>query len=194
MNDTQSKIGKLLEPGEQRDAIHVAVLPVVAGQQLEPGDHVHVKVGSGAFAFKGGDTVGIVDPYLTKEVEIGERCFVFLYPNTVTDMRHHWAHPALETLPAVDKAISVKWMNEFAATLWDYDEAANYDEEMENRKTFTADEVMEMAKNFLETEECYTFGTSSHEEVPPEFWHHFQVITGVKVQAPAQQSFFRCSC
>ena len=35
--NTQEKIGKLLEPTAQRDAIHIAVAPVVAAETLEPG-------------------------------------------------------------------------------------------------------------------------------------------------------------
>ena len=193
MNDTQSKIGKLLEPGEQRDAIHVAVLLVIAGHELGPGEHVGlVPATTALMAMPGGvitaistraglpaeRLIGIVDPFLPEPVKHGDRFFLFLYPNTVTDMRHHWAHPALETLPAVNKAVSVKWINEYAQEI---------DEDPEV--------LIQAGKDYIQSGEYLSDG-GKYEGVclKNEFWDHFEVITGIKVQVPARQSFFTCSC
>jgi hypothetical protein len=38
--------------------------------------------------------IGIVDPFLDQPVRPGEEFWVFVYPNTITGMRHYWQHPA----------------------------------------------------------------------------------------------------
>lgn len=34
--------------------------------------------------------VGIVDPFLRESVQPSQRFWLFLYPNTVTSLRHEW--------------------------------------------------------------------------------------------------------
>jgi hypothetical protein len=74
-------------PGDdaKRDAIHVAVLPMVATNNLVPGQRLRN---------------GIVDPFRTDPVILpGERFWLFLYPGTVTGLRHVWTHPAFADEP-----------------------------------------------------------------------------------------------
>jgi hypothetical protein len=115
-NDTQSKIGKLIEdPNEQRDAIHIAVAPCTAIGTLYPGVLVEIVEGNKARQIRDGDeerAVGIVDPfyrgvkqsggYYHNDIEAGQRVWIFLFPNTIADMRHHWVHPAFEHVSVVD--------------------------------------------------------------------------------------------
>lgn len=84
-------IGELCKDDSRRDAIHFAVAPVVADTDLRPGDHVGVADGR---ASRDGAAVGIVDPFLKGVVRKGQRFWLFLYPNTVTSLRHVWTHPA----------------------------------------------------------------------------------------------------
>lgn len=116
-SDILDKIGTILTEPMARDAIHIAVLPVIAGNMLNPGDHV---------GFVGGEIdigalhpIGVIDPFLKAPVEKGQGCFVFLYPNTITDMRHHWKHPGIpdDQFRPVDPAKYIKasiWLREFA--------------------------------------------------------------------------------
>lgn len=95
MNDV--KLGKLIEGVARRDAIHVAVAPVMAGEELNPGDHVEL-LGSGA-AYKGDSDstlIGVVDPFLKQPVKKGERFWLCLYQFSTTGMRHAWSHPKFE--------------------------------------------------------------------------------------------------
>lgn len=78
-------IGKLIYSEQGRDAIHVAIVPMLAVRELQPGQHL---------------ANGIVDPFLKEPVKPGERYWLFLYPNTVTTLRHVWAHQAFPDEPA----------------------------------------------------------------------------------------------
>jgi hypothetical protein len=96
MNETP-KVGELVTGEVFRDAIHVAVAPVEAGGLLSPGQHVRLIEGVAYFTLSNDErAIGVVDPFLKVKVEKGERFYLFLYPNTVTSLRHAWAHPAFK--------------------------------------------------------------------------------------------------
>jgi hypothetical protein len=90
------RVGRLIEGEAFRDAIHVAVAPLEAAEPLSPGQHFRLtddRRAVGAEPYSDG-AVGIVDPYLVARVEPGDRFYGFLYPGTVTSLRHAWTHPA----------------------------------------------------------------------------------------------------
>ena len=89
--DNSIQLGKLVPEGEnRRDAVHVAIAPVVAKQLLFPAMHV------GIDGSKDLPHVGIVDPYLRGSVHKGETFWLCLYPGTITSMRHVWSHPEFQ--------------------------------------------------------------------------------------------------
>lgn len=104
------------------DAIHVAVMPVICGQEeLRPGDHVTV---INSFAVKTtipkgqpGGPLGIIDPFFELDI-IHPNCRVWLlmYPDTVIQLGHVWSHPAFQ-----DKKESEKWLREYAVMHNPYD-------------------------------------------------------------------------
>ena len=97
------EVGKLIETADaRRDAIHVAVAPVEAAEDLEPGGHVILRVGKAVRAEDGADAIGIVDPFLTAPVRAGQRFWLFLLPNSITSLRHVWTHPAFMAVPPGD--------------------------------------------------------------------------------------------
>lgn len=105
MSDTGPTIGKIITNGDhRRDAIHVAVAPVTAACRLNPGEHVGL-VGVEDLAGPCGEhNIGIVDPFLRKSVERNERFWLFLYPESITGLRHVWKHPAFNSaVPEVVK-------------------------------------------------------------------------------------------
>lgn len=99
------RLGSLIEDGDRRrDAIHIAVAPVMAAERLRPGQHVGlVRVGDPERVGPCDRNIGIVDPFLAEEVEAGQRFWLFLYPGTVTSLRHIWTHPAFATVAATVK-------------------------------------------------------------------------------------------
>jgi len=178
---TMALLGKLLGPEVTgRDAIHVAVVPVTAAEFLSPGEHVGLlgdgKVGNGATPW-----VGIVDPYLTARVQPGERFFLFLYPRTITSLRHEWTHPAFaprttDTTPEGARA----WVEAFAAEL----------DQTYNRLMAAAD--------LWVLDEEYTYDNSeTYKDVDdakwPTFWKHYETLTDRKVE-DHEARFFTCSC
>jgi hypothetical protein len=93
-------LGELCSDDAKRDAVHVAVAPVVAGHRLIPGHGVSLDKQGCAIREDSENFIGIVDPFLRKIVEEGEKFWLFLRPNTVTSLRHVWSHPAFTpTIP-----------------------------------------------------------------------------------------------
>lgn len=97
MNDIG--LGKIITTEQKRDAVHIAVVPVTAAQVLRPGDSVGLKneKGSGWVGLVDEDEqIGIVDPFLRFNVYQGQKFWLFLFPGTITSLRHDWTHPAFE--------------------------------------------------------------------------------------------------
>ena len=99
----QPEVGRLIEGTAFRDAIHVAVAPVEALETLAPGWKVTLDGGKARQAVKDEPIVGVVDPFLTVLVRAGDRFWLFIYPGTVTSLRHAWTHPAFQAHPAKPK-------------------------------------------------------------------------------------------
>src|ERR1043166_2886312 len=91
-------LGQVMSSFEfRRDAIHIAIAPVTATTELQPGQHVGLA--DAQHAGPSEKPVGIVDPFLTAPVQPGQRFWLLLYPGTITDLRHVWRHPAFATAP-----------------------------------------------------------------------------------------------
>lgn len=86
-------VGSLCHENAKRDCIHMALAPVVAGQVLLPGQRVVLDKNHEA-VFDTAGTIGIVDPFLQEPVKQGDRFWLFLYPGTITGLRHVFTHPA----------------------------------------------------------------------------------------------------
>lgn len=92
-------IGKKIDPAlrlPDRDAIHVAVLPAIAGEVLAAGERVLLRDGR-AFEASPAAWVGVVDPFIVGTVDKGERFWLFMLPGTVQGLRHDWTHPAVDS-------------------------------------------------------------------------------------------------
>lgn len=152
MNQTQ--VGRILTQEEPRDAIHIALAPVIAHERLEPGTHVGIVVPANLevadkpkrrVVWAGKETepstmprvgktgtvdcdklIGIIDPILRVAVEKEQICWLWLYPQTITSLRHNWSHPAFPSqtrdLEMALKAESEKWLREYAARVKSYEQ------------------------------------------------------------------------
>lgn len=124
----EARLGELItEPGEQnqRDAVHIAVVPIIADFNLNPGERVGVTPDGKHSVSASSNPVGIVDPFLTARVRKGETFWLFLFQGQVTTLRHEWTHPAFPSAghapvaaPPVDarRAQAERRVREFVAT------------------------------------------------------------------------------
>lgn len=73
--DNRTQLGRLINNGERRrDAIHIAVAPVTASCRLTPGEHVGLIAKDNAeLVGSCAENIGIVDPFLSADVEAGQR-------------------------------------------------------------------------------------------------------------------------
>jgi hypothetical protein len=103
--EQQPQLGQLIDNGDRRrDAIHIAVAPVTAAERLSPGQHVGlIEQGNLELVGPSECSIGVVDPFLMREVEPGQRFWLFLYPGTITGLRHVWTHPAFTAAAAAIK-------------------------------------------------------------------------------------------
>lgn len=100
---SRPKIGHIL-PGdgnETRDAIHFPIIPVIAACSLAPGSSICLfKQSDGTITAQigsyGGEKAIIVDPYLSKIVEPGERFYAFMLPESTQRLWHDWTHRAID--------------------------------------------------------------------------------------------------
>ncbi len=181
--DALETLGTIIDESAGRDAIHLAVEPVIAAEKLRPGEHVgFIKGGVG----RCDKPIGIVDPFVVG-VKKGERFWLVLYPRTITSLRHVWTHPEfpdakvpeVKTTTASDtKAESIRWLESYAASI-----PVRYDELIEN------------AGYYLEDEEYWCQGSRfDGVYLADEFWNHYQIVTGKSVPEDKRNSFFSCSC
>lgn len=182
--DAQHTIGKLLPSGFcERDAIHFAVVPVTAGETLFPGERIGFKNGGEVTSkpLEPYNLIGIVDPFLTSDVIKGERFWMFLYPNTITGLRHVWSHPSFANDGSGVGSASEKWLRDFA-----HEVGADYHEMMCIAETHCGES--RYGGDYL----CEG-GKWEGQGTPDEFWTHFHNVTGKKPKSE-YAGIFSCSC
>jgi hypothetical protein len=103
MDGSHLGLGQIINKHQERDAIHIAVVPVMADEMLRPGQ----KVVATNYMGDGGRIVrkltgeehnihiGVIDPFLTVPVLRGQRCWLYLNPGSITSLRHDWTHPSI---------------------------------------------------------------------------------------------------
>lgn len=174
------KLGELLQGGEQRDAIHIAIAPIVAAHAMSPGQHVGL-LDNGTASAKSEKLIGIVDPFLKEGPVTGERFWLCLYQKSVTGMRHHWQHPTFTEQEAPCKAYSEKWLRDYA---------------IRNCSYYTKDEAYDKFMQRVQAGEIFYYGSDLHGayelEQPEELFNHLSIVLGKAVGA--ENFTYSCSC
>lgn len=194
--DALGTLGSVLteEDPHTRDAIHLAVMCVTAGERLAPGASVGFRedVGYG-IAYETGDHLGIVDPFIDRHVQKGEKFWMVVKPRTITSLRHVWDHPAFDE--SKYKTPAITRLQEFAGNI-----------------SVSYSELIGGATDFLK-EGSHMSNGSQFEGVSTYdgFWADYQVATGEQAimetgwdtgknladkakQDGWDESFFSCSC
>ncbi len=171
------KLGLFPVENSQRDAIHIAVVPVVSEENLYPGDRVALVAGTThkVQSLRGAENemgIGIVDPFLSKRIYAGQRFWLLLYPHTITSLRHEWTHPAFEAVEHTVKK-SHEWLAEKAVRLG-----------------VPLEELLYAATNGG----CFGQDLDGDSQIEPELWEHIKVVTGKTVPVVDRPTHFRCAC
>lgn len=198
--DALETLGTIIGVHEKRDAIHLAVEPVTAGEMLYPRADIGIHGGK-AYSLKNPRRVkalGIVDPFLTKPVKKDERFWLIIYPRQITSLRHVWSHPDFEqdeassSYPQISsKEASERWLRDFCEN----HDCPDYESVMavinaDNGVQFGNPEYYGLSR--IEGEYFMFYGIDAHGEIPNKFWDHVEVVTGNKVSYRAR--WFSCSC
>jgi hypothetical protein len=188
MKDAVATMGAVLpDDVGGRDAVHVAVVSAIAGEKLSPGQDVSLiadTFGEGRAAGRG-KTIGIVDPFLKADLQPDQRFWLFLYPRTITGLRHLWTHPdfpdgkmAEVFAPPTERLASERWITEWAGSYG-----------------VSCQEMIERATDYIERGDYFVRGGEFEgESVPDQFWEHYERVTGKVVKTDDKGSFFSCSC
>lgn len=186
--DALETLGMKIGHQEKRDAIHLAVEPVTAGEELKAGQHIGLRNGKAYLEHnlaQDARCLGIVDPFLTEPLKPGERFWFIVYPRQITSLRHVWSHPAFPMVADLDRHDPVvmsqakQWVEAYAPTIH---EELNYETLMAGARDYLkyGDYLMDGGKY----EGC---------SVNDEFWERFEIIEG-PVSNEKKGSFFSCSC
>jgi hypothetical protein len=182
-------LGQLITGDVERDAIHIAVAPMTAASRLEPGWRIGFNGNGEAIPANPGVTaIGIVDPFLQSPVPPGEKFYVMLFQNTIVGMRHHWEHPAFTE---ARRAASERWLRSFC----DSHDCPDYDTVVAAASGSPISAGDEYGQSYSNQYGYITFyGRDAHCDIPNEFWHHIEVVTGIEIPSDKRARAFSCSC
>jgi hypothetical protein len=171
-------LGEIILGADDRDAVHVAIAPVIAVETLMPGQHIGLS--NGSILFAGGypaKFIGIVDPFLKEPVHRHQKFWMLLYPDTVEGLRHQWTHHAFQAYEDAKR-----WLERFAVE--------------ECRLSYM--DLYNACNDWVMNGEYHTFyGFDTPDRCwtdIEELWKNYQIVSGVEVPESQQQSFFSCSC
>ncbi|MNK14271.1 hypothetical protein D3C87_323710 [compost metagenome] len=210
--DALETLGFILAPNQgARDAIHLAVEPVIAGHSLKAGDHIGIKDGKAVshkyVRNRDVKLLGVVDPFLGLDLVEGEHFWLVVYPRQITSLRHVWVHPdfASEAAPAMVeqapkertlKEIAYQWIENYAESI-----SGSYHDYYSDETRYaqiTAEELIDTAKTHLREGSWGDYivygGKFEGESTDPEFWNQLEIYLEEEIPENNRRSFFSCSC
>lgn len=196
MSDT-SNIGLIHNKDLPKDAIHIAIAQVRAGEELKAGDRVGFKEGN-EVVFKDTNTIGIIDPFIEGKVAKDCLCYLFLFPNTVTSLTHNWEHPLFNRTPERIE-VARKWLGDNCGDYYDYGygdpdgRVKEYSNAENFIDMFSKGEFTWFAASGDDFSEYYN--SNKDGTFRKQFWDNLEIVTGVlATKKQRDQEYFACSC
>ena len=96
--DALETLGMIHDREEHRDAIHLGVEPVEAGEHINPSEDIGIGPDGKAYCavdsnvYSNIKALGIADPFITRSINPGEKFWLVVYPRKITSLRHVWTH------------------------------------------------------------------------------------------------------
>lgn len=204
--DALDTLGSIIDETEKRDAIHLAVEPVVAAVPLFAGQHVKFDDrGQATWATlqsAHSDGIGIVDPFLDEPVNPGDRFWLIVYPRQITSLRHVWEHPSFPSSgetsedQATEPTISETWLREWlAGSDLNHVPLEGIIQAVETGNW--GDPTSDYAGLSFDTDIGFTsIGIDAYGQVPDEFWIHLANHLGhaMPYGLTADSSRIGCTC
>ncbi len=195
----EAKLGTIPKGNEGRDAVHVAIVPACANEQLISGTPVRITRDNKAQSCRVIDAVGIVDPFRAQDnllVSQGEWFWLCLYPKTISGLRHVWDHPCfpkaevapeikLADLPSNSVSESQRWIQDYVrlhCLYWEYEPDGGYSEFIR----YVRDERW----IYYYGSDCHGLGDVKDAE---ELFQHLSIVLGRRIDASYFEAF-TCSC
>jgi len=198
----QENIGKLITTDDlfKKDAIHIAVAPVIATDILypgaplgfsEPGNTQKVEVNRVS-------PIGIVDPFLPSPVKEGEKFFMFLFPNTITGLRHDWIHPAFVTDTPLTNNIEIPSYTSTSAAFQDRSRSYEHLNAVAHDFGMSFEDFIHDLTVFSDfrDDDMYTYSVPDAEVYDydwPTIWRYFTEYTGIETSL-SHDCPYSCSC
>lgn len=184
-------LGTLCPPEATRDAVHVAIAPVIAGIHINPGQHVGLTVNGLADPKR--PPIGVADPFLSGPIIKGERFYLFLYPGTIQSLRHEWTHPGFDgeqgtTYESPREKVRNVTEKE-AAEAW----IARFAEDID----MTVNKLMTAADDYVENDEYTHMGEDESykgRDDWDEFWSRYKIVRGKTDIKTGGWAPFSCAC
>lgn len=206
--DALATLGTVITDKEKRDAIHLGVFPVQAGERLWPGTHIGLAPNGKAVSTHDSNkikAIGIVDPFLQDCVERGDWFWLIVYPRQITSLRHVWEHPdfpdSQETAGAnvltVQNGPATEEQQHKAKLLLGDPVAVAKQKIMDaaDNLNVSYDELMENAANYKANGEYWSEGGRFEgESLPHDFWQNYEKVTGENCKDFYGDHFLSCSC
>lgn len=186
MSEIIQSLGKLITTPQSRDAIHIAIAPVEASHPLRPGERIYIESGMACSEVRG-NAIGIVDPFLKKNVLGGERFWMFLMPGTITSLRHEWTHPALKTESKLSQPRGIESVKQSMELLAE-------------SCSCSVQKLMERLDRYAEggfgPDDSVHDGLNALSEFARvSMWDNYELIRGVSVDLEVRnETYFRCGC
>lgn len=192
--DALETLGSTFTDGH-RDAIHIAVEPLIAGEVLHPGQHIGIKNGKASSTAR--KLLGIVDPFIKGIISEGEQFWMLIYPRTITSLRHVWEHPDFaagaehrEKLAAQSEAES--WLRQWCTD----NDVPDFETVMAAIEGKPAPAIEGYDRPAYDKSDGYItfYGRDAHAPTTPEFWEKVAVFLDRELTEDDKVEYFSCSC